>query len=69
MFCPFLWIAKPEVDIGLSSEHDCLQEKCAWWDETRQACLVQSIANSLVGIMQDLDDILKILPAGQSFVK
>lgn len=44
MFCPILWLAKPEVDIGLSSEHDCLKEKCAWWDDPTQHCTILTLA-------------------------
>lgn len=48
MFCPLLWVAKPEVEIGLSSEHDCLREKCAWWDGVAPGrCSLLSLVGAL----------------------
>lgn len=57
MFCPVLWVAKPEVDIGLSSEQDCLKEKCAWWDDSDEHCCIVDIASSLSMIGSFLKDI------------
>lgn len=44
MFCPLLVIARPEAEIGLSSEHDCLKEDCAWWDSFNERCSVLTLA-------------------------
>ena len=69
MFCPLLWIAKPEVDIGLSSEHDCIKERCAWWDKNHKACAILSIFDALNHLLYHIKDIEAKMPSGQSFVK
>lgn len=69
MFCPLLWIAKPEVDIGLSSEHDCLKEECAWWNKGEEACEILILGCAIEAISDSLEDIEMKMPPGQPFVK
>ncbi len=69
MFCPLLWIAKPEVDIGLSSEHDCLKEECAWWDEVKNCCCIKVIGKESTLIQLKLSDMIDKMPHERSYVK
>lgn len=58
MKCPLLWIAKPEVEIGLSSEHDCLKVECAWWSESCKMCSMKALSSDigfLAGVLQNIE--------------
>jgi len=67
MFCPLLWIAKPEVEIGLSSEHDCLKEGCAWWDKDKDMCFRASETMELRFIRSILLEIRDKMPHALRF--
>lgn len=53
MLCPLLIFARPQYEIGLSSTHDCFQDKCGWWDTRATGCAIQVIARAL----DHLDDL------------
>lgn len=58
MFCPFLGVAKPQQEIGLTSEHDCLKDSCAWWSKDTNQCDPTGLLTWLKNIEGYLEQIL-----------
>ena len=51
MKCPLMlrdWKPRPEEKVW--EPFNCLLQKCAWWDEEKQACSVVVIAKELTRI-------------------
>ena len=50
MICPIMLLKEKELEIGLSNGHDCLGGTCAWYDENKKQCVIQSIKDALMRV-------------------
>lgn len=53
----------PLEEVGIDT-FDCLEEECAWWNDTVKACSITQIGVSLMAINAHLRDIASKTPLG-----
>jgi len=58
LFCPLVAF----MTLGATKARRCGREKCAWWDESAQMCIVKTIASLIAAVAGRLDDILTNMP-------
>lgn len=65
MKCPILHHHEDEVgDPNRWVMEDCLQEECAWWDKTRNNCVIEHLAYCLRVATEELVDIRHLMSKG-----
>ena len=70
MKCPLLkvrrsWLGNQETITAT----DCLKADCAWWDKTRDQCIIKTAGNGIMGIMTDTMAIREKMPHEGQFRK
>jgi hypothetical protein len=50
-YCPLLTIGSSILQVEYPQ--NCMQERCAWWDDTMKECSIKSIAKCLTTKWQE----------------